>query len=588
MTDQYDPTETEQPPRRLPLIWRVIGGAVLGAILLVGSFELVYAGKIYPGVTADGVAVGGLSKHEALARLTEQVKEFKGQVITINYGNTSLTIPVNSLAVEYDLTHAVDLAYDYGRQGGWQDQSVQQIRALAGRPSSFAAYRYDDTRLTPYITQISDDIATPVADAGLTYNDDKTQVTPAQTGNRLDLGRLVALVGDRLAAADNTAVTAPVYAAVPAITTEALSAATGQANSYIAGPITVKYGTQEQTVDRLLITSWLTQSLTQKRDFMTSLKLEDLYAAPALAQVQLNREAVARYVAALAAKTDQKPQNAGLVMQDNVLTVAQPSRDGVTLDQSGAVNDIIAALAKPADDRTVDAKLKVVKADVNEGNLDELGIKEQISEGETYFPGSPSTRLTNVRAGASKFNGVVLKPGETFSFGKLLGDVGPETGYVPELVILGDHEEKQYGGGLCQVSSTAFRAALNAGLPITERHNHSFAISYYTWPYAVPGVDATIYYPSVDFKFVNDTGHYILMQTTMKGTDLKFDFFGTKTKTGKIRDPQFVTGTTDATKPSHTVFYRDVLDLDGKVIKTDTFQTYYKSSTDFPILKQFN
>ena len=183
---------------------------------------------------------------------------------------------------------------------------------------------------------------------------------------------------------------------------------------------------------------------------------------------------------------------------------------------------------------------------------------------------------------------MLLKPGETFSFGKLLGDVGPETGYVPELVILGDHEEMQYGGGLCQVSSTAFRAALAAGLPITERVNHAFAISYYTWPYNVPGLDATIYYPIVDFKFVNDTGHYILMQTIMSGYDLKFDFFGTKTKSGVIRGPEFVSGSNDAKQASHTVFYRDVLDLTGAVIKTDKFDTYYKPSTDFPVTKQFN
>jgi vancomycin resistance protein YoaR len=232
--------------------------------------------------------------------------------------------------------------------------------------------------------------------------------------------------------------------------------------------------------------------------------------------------------------------------------------------------------------------LTVSQPAVREDNLADLGIVEQISEGETYFPGSPSTRLINVRAGASKFNNVLLAPGEQFSFGKLLGAVDASTGYVPELVILGDHEEKQYGGGLCQVSSTAFRAALAAGLPINQRVNHSFAISYYTWPYSAPGVDATIYYPDVDFKFTNDTGHYILMQTHMQGVDLKFDFFGTKTKTGAIRGPDFISGTTDTTKPSHTVFYRDVLDLAGKVIKTDTFNTYYKSSLDFPVQKQYN
>jgi len=201
---------------------------------------------------------------------------------------------------------------------------------------------------------------------------------------------------------------------------------------------------------------------------------------------------------------------------------------------------------------------------------------------------APFNRADWVLDGAKRFNGVLLAPGETFSFGKLLGAVDASTGYVPELVILGDHEEKQYGGGLCQVSSTAFRAALAAGLPITERVNHAFAISYYTWPYTVPGMDATIYYPAVDLKFTNDTGSYILMQTIMNGVDLKFDFFGTKTKTGVIRGPNFVTGTNDATQPSHTVFYRDVLDLAGNVTKTDTFNTYYKSSKDFPVTKQFN
>jgi vancomycin resistance protein YoaR len=275
-------------------------------------------------------------------------------------------------------------------------------------------------------------------------------------------------------------------------------------------------------------------------------------------------------------------------MQDGKLAVVEPSRTGVKLEQERTVKDIMASLKKPAGERKVALRFEKTQADVNEANLESLGIKEEISVGETYFPGSPSTRLINVRTGAKRFNGVLLKPGDTFSFGKLLGSVGPETGYVPELVILEGHEEKQYGGGLCQVSSTAFRAALAAGLPITQRVNHSFAISYYTWPYDAPGVDATIYYPSVDFKFVNDSGHYILMQTEMEGTRLKFHYFGTKTKSGVLRGPTFVTGDSDTTKPSHTVFYRDVLDLDGKVVKTDTFNTYYKSSLDFPIQKQFN
>ena len=274
-------------------------------------------------------------------------------------------------------------------------------------------------------------------------------------------------------------------------------------------------------------------------------------------------------------------------MQAGKLTVTRASIEGLKLDQDAAVEVITTAVGLSGS-RNLKLKAAVTQADVREDNLDQLGIKELISEGQTFFPGSPSTRLTNVRAGANRFNGVLLKPGEVFSFGALLGDVGPQTGYVPELVILGDHEEKQYGGGLCQVSSTAYRAALLAGLPIVERHNHSFAISYYTNPYGVPGVDATIYYPQVDFKFKNDTPGYILIQTTMVGTSLTFDYYGTKTKSGAIRGPEFVTGSNDVTKPSHTVFYRDILDVTGNVTKTDTVNTYYESSLNFPVQKQFN
>jgi vancomycin resistance protein YoaR len=131
------------------------------------------------------------------------------------------------------------------------------------------------------------------------------------------------------------------------------------------------------------------------------------------------------------------------------------------------------------------------------------------------------------------------------------------------------------------VSSTAFRAALTAGLPILERVNHAFAISYYTAPYGVPGVDATIYYPPVDFKFRNDTDAHLLIQTEMIGTTLKFRFYGTKKKEGVIRGPYFVSGSSDVNQPSQTVFYRDIK-VNGQVTKTDTFNTYYQSALKFP------
>jgi len=459
---------------------------------------------------------------------------------------------------------------------------------LAGRATDFSDFQYPDDSFTPYLVDLDNDVASPVQDASLNFNDSHAQVTPAQTGSRLDLGRLTELVNARLAAASDTPITAPVYQLAPQLDTAPLQAAVRQIDSYVAGPITLSYNGVDRDIDQQTIISWVQVGAKPVHQFLVSHDLADLYPPPPAASLGLSPAAVKKYVADLAGGIDQTAQNAGLAMQDGQLQVVSPSRGGVKLDQTDSYNQITAALTKTGDARHIDLKLTTTTPDVNETNLASLGIKELISEGETTFPGSTSARITNVRVGAQRFNDVLLGPGETFSFGKILGDVGPAQGYVPELVILGNHEEKQYGGGLCQVATTAYRAALLAGLPIVERHNHSFAVSYYTAPYGVPGVDATIYYPQVDLKFTNDTGSYILIQTIMQGTDLKFDFFGTKTKSGQIRGPQFVSGSSDAKQASHTVFYRDVLDLNGNVIKTDTINTYYQPSTDFPVQKQYN
>jgi len=568
---------------RWPWYWRLVGGVLALSILLFISFQVAYIGKIYPGVSANGVSLSGMSKAQAVDKLNEQIKDFSIHTLAISYGSTVLRVPLSDLEVKYDAQKAAELAYDYGRQGGWSRRFHEQVRAIASRPTNFAVYTYNDEKLAPYIAQVNDDVDTVAEDAALTFNDNKAQVTPAQAGKRLSTGRLIQAVEDRLSRTDVATIPAPTYELAPVIGTEVLASASDEADKYVSAPVTLSYNNTTVDIEQATIISWLKVNHRSAGEFLVTHDLNDLYPGDTVASFSLNKAAIAAYVAGIAKKTDQTPQNAGLAMQDNKLSIVQASRNGVTMDQAAAAADIEAALSKPDTDRTVALDLKVVKADVNEENLDSLGIKEQISEGQTFFPGSPSTRLTNVRAGASKFNGVLVKPGATFSFGAILGAVDASTGYVPELVILGDHEEKQYGGGLCQVSSTAFRAALLAGLPILERYNHAFAISYYTAPYGVPGVDATIYYPSVDFKFKNDTGSYILIQTIMQGTTLKFDFFGTKTKTGNIRGPQFVTGSSDATQPSHTVFYRDVLDLAGNVTKTDKFDTYYKSSKDFPV-----
>lgn len=171
-------------------------------------------------------------------------------------------------------------------------------------------------------------------------------------------------------------------------------------------------------------------------------------------------------------------------------------------------------------------------------DLQDLGIKERISVGHTSFYGSPANRMQNIKTAAAHFNGLLISPDAIFSFNKNLGKVDGSTGYLKELVIKPEGTLPEYGGGVCQVSTTMYRAILFSGLPVVERNQHSYAVSYYSQILG-HGLDATIYLGGPDLKFKNDTDGNILIQTFLKDDyELYFVFYGTNTgRTVKLDGP---------------------------------------------------
>lgn len=232
----------------------------------------------------------------------------------------------------------------------------------------------------------------------------------------------------------------------------------------------------------------------------------------------------------LAAGVNHEPQDAVLVMEDERVTEFTPHRDGLVLDLPAAQNLLTAAFITGQE--SVVLPVFTAHPQRKLADLNNLGIEELISRGQSDFSGSSRARITNIRAGAARYRGLIVKPGEEFSFNSNLGEVDAAHGFLPELVIKPEGATPEFGGGLCQVSTTAFRAAFFAGLPITARRNHSYAVKYYEWiaddqPRAV-GLDATIYSGVQDMKFINDTPGHILIWTEMSGNRLYFDFYGTK------------------------------------------------------------
>lgn len=236
--------------------------------------------------------------------------------------------------------------------------------------------------------------------------------------------------------------------------------------------------------------------------------------------LRISSEKLHNYLKGLAVSISVEPVNANLVFDGDKASTFRPAVEGIRLDIDKSALAIITALENNGDE----VELTVIKVPptITLEKINDLGIITLLANGESNFVGSSAARIHNIRVGAAKYNGFIIKPGEEFSFNDVLGEVDEVSGYQPELVIKNGLLIPEYGGGLCQVSTTLFRAAINAGLPITERRAHSFPVKYYN----PQGFDATIYPGVVDLKFKNDTSAHILIQSKISGTKITFEIYG--------------------------------------------------------------
>ena len=244
----------------------------------------------------------------------------------------------------------------------------------------------------------------------------------------------------------------------------------------------------------------------------------------AAVSVDLNDKVAVYINSNIAQQIDIKAVDARLVINDGRVSEFIARQDGYVVDIDATVvalkNFLLDFENKNAE---VFAVMKVAEGMGSE-DVNELGVVELLGEGRSNFAGSPANRRVNIRIGANTLNGLLVAPGQEFSLVGALGAIDAVAGYLPELVIKGGKTVPEFGGGLCQIGTTLFRTVVGSGLPVTMRVNHSYRVGYYE----PAGTDATIYDPWPDFKFINDTEKYVLIQTRIEGDDLRFEFWGTK------------------------------------------------------------
>lgn len=513
------PPPTRPAPKTARGAWAVTLALLSVAIIFAGLatlfiLELWLADRIIPGVYVWDVDMGGLTREEAMAHLAAGFRYPADRYPILRYGERSWPVDPANLGTELDVAATVDAAMAWGHRGDLLDQLREQAAVLADSQLVAPLFRFDTGAGTMFASQVAQEVNQPLRNATLSLGDDlSVEVVPGQVGRQVDEEATRQALVERIEGMGGGEVDLVVREGEPLLTD--LSAVQDQVQRILSGPVTLTAADAGPwTVDPSTLASWLILRPATGDDGQATLSVS---LDPGLAR---------RLAEEIAAQVERPPSDAQFRFDDASGTVypVVESVPGQTLDITGTV--ALIGDAANSDQRTVALPLLPVRPAIATEDGPSLGIVELIGEGVTNFAGSTASRVQNIVVGTSQFDGLLIAPGETFSFNHYLGEVTAEQGYEESIIIWGNTTRADVGGGLCQVSSTAFRAAFWAGLPIAERWAHAFRVRYYEPPI---GMDATIYSPTVDLKWVNDTGHYILIQTHVDqgNQTVSFRFYGT-------------------------------------------------------------
>jgi vancomycin resistance protein YoaR len=500
-------------------VWGVTLAMLCVAIIIAGLvtlfiLELWLADRVIPGVYVWDVDVGGLTRDEAMAHLAESFHYPADRYPTLRYGERTWAVDPASLGTELDVAATVDAAMAIGHRGDLIDQIREQATVLVESQLVAPFFRFDTGRGVMFVSQVAQEVNQPLRNATLSLGDDlSVAIVPGQAGRQVDEEATRQVLVQQIEGMGGGEVELIIRESEPLLTD--LSAVQAQVQRILSSPVTLTAPDgRSWAIEPATLASWLILRPTTGDDGQATLS------------VSLDPGQAGRLAEEMALQLERPPSNAQFRFDDasGALLPVVESVPGQRLDITGTVT--LLEEAANSDQRSVALPLLPVRPAIATEDGPSLGIVELIGEGITNFGGSTASRVQNIVVGTAQFDGLLIPPGETFSFNHYLGEVTAEQGYEESIIIWGNTTRADVGGGLCQVSSTAFRAAFWAGLPIVERWAHAFRVRYYEPPI---GMDATIYSPSVDLKWVNDTGHYILIQTYVnKGNNtVSFRFYGT-------------------------------------------------------------
>ena len=533
-----------------------LGVALLAVLLLLGGFLWAYQARyqetILPGVAILDVPVGGLTRAQALARLEQELAGRGWLYLELHTAENRWVISAQDMGGSLDLPGAVAQAWRLGRSGIYRHDLITRAKLLWWGYSLVPTFHLEPGPALMVLQQIARQVNHPARRAQLQVAGLQAFGGAAELGRELDLAATRELIVQKVSKTLGTSgwgkaprllrlwhqgaefhaplapLSIPLQFRELAPPLSEVAGAQERAQTLLRAPLTLTFTFQDTesdgrlraytrrwTVDQAVLSSWLTLQPARLGEAAT-------------VQAGLDEAKIAAYVQALAEEIARPPREARFAYDPATakLTVVAPGQIGYNLDVAAAQQMVMQACFGPQ--REIALPVRVIPPRVTRADLEALLPLSLISEGESSFQGSSPERLRNIRLATAQFHGLAVPPQTTFSFLQHLGLVTVANGYSESWVISGDRTVLGPGGGVCQVSTTCFRAAFWGGYPLVERSPHSYRVSWYEPPL---GLDAAVFSPIVDFKFRNDTDTPILILTEVdeKKAKLYFRFYGRPT-----------------------------------------------------------
>jgi vancomycin resistance protein YoaR len=538
------------PYRRTPVFPQIVAAFVSGVVLFLAliiawtlGYQLLYAGRIFPGVTVAGVDLSGMKPSDAAVKLSQALSYPINGKILFRDGEKAWVASPAELGMVFDPSASARTAYRLGRSGGLFGALSGQVRA-AGVGVQVAPVIIFDQRLAYYyLNQIASQINQPMAEASLALNGTEIVAQPGQVGRELMMDATLLYLGGQLQTFADGEVQLVIQEIQPQILD--VSAQADAARQLLSQPLTLSIpnATANDPAPYVYNPEVLANLLSVQRSENG-------------VQVALSQSGLRDLLVPIKSQLDRKPIDAKFIFNDNTrqLDSIGESQVGRAMDVEASIDAINDALLRGEHTASLvinEAQPRVASTATGQ----DLGITELLWAETSYFYGSSAERMQNIEAAAARFHGVLVAPGETFSMGETMGDVSLDNGFAEALIIYGGRTIKGVGGGVCQVSTTLFRAVFNAGFPVVERTPHAYRVGYYEQTAGgspdprLAGLDATVYFPLVDFKFTNDSPYWLLMETYMGSSSLTWKFYSTSEGRSVTWDTTGVTNVVSAPAP---------------------------------------